>query len=181
MKRGDTIVQLLLKSRYPSGHFAREVPHRDGESLKAWRRREAQYLARLTPIWLMHHHTQNPYFAWEAVCISAENSVVPPAWALKALAPGMRRHMSRPDGDLAVQMGLKHRGSGKTPPHKLYLQGCTLFSAMHMIWKRRPDEPVLSAARRARIKHKLTQRPETLARYFSRDWAPLFLEVYSTD
>lgn len=163
------------------GQFPPETTPRDGETKDAAQAREARHRARLSGLWLHWEATRNPYFAWEAVCLATEQKVVPPTWALKALASGMRRHLSTPDGDLAQQMGLKRRGSGTTQPHALYRQRYALDKAMREIWKRKAGTSVIDAARAARRKHKLPQATETLARYYSRDWEPLFRDLYGTD
>lgn len=177
----QSLVAMQLRLGVHHGQLPREVMPKDGEIKAAARDRDSQHKARLSGLWLQWQHTRNPYFAWEAVCIAIEIAVAPPAWALLAIAPGMRRHLSNPGGDPAVQMGLKRRGGSRTQPHALYRQRYALDAAMRMIWKRKPGESIVSAARRARTKHKLTQSTETLTRYFSRDWSPLYRELYSTD
>jgi len=166
--RAGRLVRTQLRLGVPIGQMANKMPPAIG--------------ARLAALWTHWQHTRNATFAAEAVAICVEAKVNPPAWALGVVGKGLRKHLTHPRADVGVQMGFRRRG--KTQPIDEYRQRHDLDAAMRMIWRlsKSPIIGVADAARRAKKKYpRLRQSAETLARYYSRDWLPLYEAVNSTD
>lgn len=168
--RTARLLRAQLRLGVPTGRMANKMPPALG--------------ARLAALWTHWQHTKNTYFAAEAIAICVEAQINPPAWALGVVGRGLRKHLNHPNGDLAVQMGMRKRGSGTTQPADQYRQRHELDAAMRMIWRlsQSPISTVADAARKAKRKYpRLRQSAETLAKYYSRDWLPLYMAINSTD